>query len=1277
MKRAIKILMIFLLVVALILLIVLAFMQSRLFKNILRDFLEEKANEMLSGAELTIGRIEGNFIGSVKILGIKLEQDGSDLILLDEISLHYSLQRIIYKKIIISKILIDNIDIFLAQNADQIWNIQTLVLPEQNEPEAREQASGGIGWRIELQDFILQDSDISIRMWEDNPMVPAAISDLNIRFEGYYSDSESHFKLKSFSFSSDDPYFELVNISFAAVMRGNDFYLDAMELETCGSKISSDGKINIVTREIEYFNLSMYPLRLREFMAFIPEGLVKTLPDIYLDMELQSQRLQIGVNIEQGGQKFELTARADSIFSEPLYEVDLAISHFDINDWLEIEQPDMDINLNLGLDGRGIDIETAELAITLDLLPSFAGGRTLPYMTLEVGKRGNSAEFYSSIIGEFGNVKLDGRAIDIFDEVSYRLNGTLINIDLAPLALNDSLYTNLNLGFVLEGSGLDTETLTADFRLTSKPSSIMAYELKLFEADLHYDSQDYIIKDISLQSNLIRLKLRGRGNIEDRYNTLDFILQAGEPAYIKELLVADRFQLQGEISGTISTLAENIEARALINFSDLEYNEISLQKMTGYLDFTSEDGDITVDLRLGLSQFISGEYTINSINLHSYGNADKIDNVLDLRAGDAGMHFWAAVLPDSVVIIELNDLQLAYGSLVMHTPHADARLLLGRDSYIIRDFELEGGSGVMKLDGVISPEDSSDVLLTILGLQLDTLNDFGLIDGDIRGELDFSTSFRGSLIQPILQAELNLRDAGWNDVELGELDFSLNLAKNYLSSIFHLDRGDELLIAGSAKFPVYLDSRQNQEMIPYNEQIEAEISLNNLDISILQPFLAQVNKLAGTLNANLSISNTIAEPQIEGSLKFERGKFAMSSWGIDYPELRINSTFSNENIAIEEIYLRGGDGSLTLSGAIELRSPIQEGINSVDLRIFADKFSALNSRDLYLLMNSDIRLYGTQEKPQYSGNIEIARAIINIDKFKGGVQSEIDINSPLLVQSRLQNDPSLPKPDEKKESPQIDIIRNLQGKLDFTIPRNTWIRSKDMNIEIAGDLQIIKDSKDFKIFGNVRTLRGKYEVYGKKFDMQAGTVVFSGEAISNPFLDLKIRHIFRDMNREKRQLDLAISGQAMSPQVNFFLDDEQISDLDAISYLLFGRSSNEISNNEKSQVSQQSNSGLAMSMLSNQIGSQIANQISKKLNLDVIEFSGGENWKQASISVGKYITNDLFVNYKKEFSLSQSREIVPDEVSLEYEISRYFSVQAKRGDEKTTGVDLYWKFKLK
>jgi len=116
---------------------------------------------------------------------------------------------------------------------------------------------------------------------------------------------------------------------------------------------------------------------------------------------------------------------------------------------------------------------------------------------------------------------------------------------------------------------------------------------------------------------------------------------------------------------------------------------------------------------------------------------------------------------------------------------------------------------------------------------------------------------------------------------------------------------------------------------------------------------------------------------------------------------------------------------------------------------------------------------------------------------------------------------------------------------------------------------------------------------------------------------------------------------------------------------------------EKSQLAQ--NEGLVSTakleqLLTSRLTGELTNKIQKKLNLDVIEFKGDSNWRQASIILGKYITNDLFLSYKRDFHLGCSHEMVPEEISLEYEINKYLYLQATKGDDKTTGFDIFWKF---
>jgi len=102
--------------------------------------------------------------------------------------------------------------------------------------------------------------------------------------------------------------------------------------------------------------------------------------------------------------------------------------------------------------------------------------------------------------------------------------------------------------------------------------------------------------------------------------------------------------------------------------------------------------------------------------------------------------------------------------------------------------------------------------------------------------------------------------------------------------------------------------------------------------------------------------------------------------------------------------------------------------------------------------------------------------------------------------------------------------------------------------------------------------------------------------------------------------------------------------------------------------------GTASKILARQISGKITHNIGKALNLDVIEFSGSKNWNQASIIIGKYLTNDLYVSYEKEFNVLTSNELTTEELTLEYKVLRNLYLQAKQGNRSLSGVDVFLKF---
>ncbi len=88
-------------------------------------------------------------------------------------------------------------------------------------------------------------------------------------------------------------------------------------------------------------------------------------------------------------------------------------------------------------------------------------------------------------------------------------------------------------------------------------------------------------------------------------------------------------------------------------------------------------------------------------------------------------------------------------------------------------------------------------------------------------------------------------------------------------------------------------------------------------------------------------------------------------------------------------------------------------------------------------------------------------------------------------------------------------------------------------MEISGDVAVVKSATGFELFGTIETLRGAYELYGKRFVLQKGKLEFLGGQEINPQVDIEALYSFRDSDRAKRQMALQLSGSLDKPDFSF------------------------------------------------------------------------------------------------------------------------------------------------
>jgi translocation and assembly module TamB len=365
-------------------------------------------------------------------------------------------------------------------------------------------------------------------------------------------------------------------------------------------------------------------------------------------------------------------------------------------------------------------------------------------------------------------------------------------------------------------------------------------------------------------------------------------------------------------------------------------------------------------------------------------------------------------------------------------------------------------------------------------------------------------------------------------------------------------------------------------------------------------------------------------------------------------------------------------GHLTATGSLVF----PRGVSTLDGaelhgNVLARDFVVSKTRDHELKTEGDLVIERKSDSTSIRGSLDIERCRVWLPAFLEQSRSTpSDASLPLLVAATQLRD-TLPEaiPALAAEDTARAVRGGVGGRVRVNIPRNTWLQSPEINVEISGTLDLVPRRNSVEVFGYLNVERGSFTMYGKKFTFVAGRVDFQGGPTVDPNLILEVKYSYRGPEKNQEEIRLEITGRASKPTLEFKKNGERITNANAVSYVMFGRSLDELSQDQKSTIAGSTNDlaqGLASSVLSN----QLSNTVGKSLGLDVIEVSLQDNWRAAYLTAGKYISEQVYVRYTKGFQAEESGEAM-EEVALEYEPFKPFLLQLIQGTSKNTGLNVF------
>lgn len=1217
--------------------------------------------------ELSIGSISGKLFSHFIIHDISVKTGTDTILKCRNIELEYEPRQLLHKKLNITLLHIDSPVFNLRQESDSSWNFMKIIKNNNEENDTAKKASA---WKINLDKFSLDNMSAGIAAL-DTGSIPAFIH-LDIHLEGSFDSDTITAKIESMRIRTQKPDFEIVDFNGEVNKKGNEIQWKNVSVALKNTIGKTDGRYNMDDESADA-KLDFSPLAFEDFASLMKGTKLYGHPHLSANVSGNPAEYIFNLNITEKDQVIDLSGKIKDIRNDPSYFSGLVVSRLDGSYWTHVKNLKSDISGKLEISGHGFNMEENDVALKGRFGEAVYGGYSLKGLLFDAEKKKDKVTGSVSTGTFVGNARIKFDLSDIFGNPAYYLNATYSNVDIGKLPGADSLSSDLNGSLVVKGRGVTPGKINAGISMKSFNSEINNQKINDFGLEAVYDRGRYDFSIPGIETPFFRIKAEGQGSLKGQ-NNIDFTFEPSDLYSLLRPFGMPEASVSGKISGNITGTTDSLKAKLKIDLADLTYDSIKVQDIKADIDASVSGKLYSGTVQLNSDSIKYGKYSLQSadINAELAGNIVKAN--LELNVNDSlSAAFTGTVEGFENPLVRMNTLAINFMGNEWKSTGNSATIKLNKDDVEINGFGMSSGDQQLKVNGKLAFRGDEDLAMDIDSLQLQSMPLNNFLPYAVSGTVSAHMSLKGTSFAPVIDSRFSGDSFSLNKYKIDSLHILMNYDRELLSASGKIGFGQEEPLIINVRIPVRLSLSDSTTLLKDRAGLFASVRLGNLDLSELSSLFPLKNiSFSGSLNAEAEVNNTINDPVIKGSLDVRNGTFRDREFGIDYRDIRLSAAMDSDRLKIGEFVARSGKGNLGLSGSINLNSKDSLNTKDVTMNLKTSDFQALKSGTAELNFNSDIGITGSFAKPKMKGNVTVNSSKVNIDYFTSKfsrIKDEPDL--PLLDQALGDTiDLDIPSDSTSGIISGTSLFKNLSGELTLDIPGNTWVTGKDMNFELDGTLRAVKSSPDISLFGDLNVRRGYYKIYGRKFEFSRGVITFTGGSEFNPDLDVDIVYRFRDIEKNMRDLTLNIKGKLMQPQYAFMLDNEAIEEKDAISYIAFGKSINQLGEGEKEKMSGQD---IALGVAVTQLSSVLKGILQEEAGIDVFEFTGGEDWRSGSVTIGKYITNRLFLSYDRSFDFDKQRKTsVSEKIMLEYQLLRNLLIKATNQDVNS-GFDLIFK----
>jgi len=444
------------------------------------------------------------------------------------------------------------------------------------------------------------------------------------------------------------------------------------------------------------------------------------------------------------------------------------------------------------------------------------------------------------------------------------------------------------------------------------------------------------------------------------------------------------------------------------------------------------------------------------------------------------------------------------------------------------------------------------------------------------------------------------------------------------------------------------------------------------DLAPLQPWLGPESRLAGRLDANITVSGTGADPRIAGDVQAREISVREPQTGFEVEEGDVVLRMDGRSLRIERFVAktpwRPSEGARDrmrrieitpeTSGTISAEGVIDVVARTGNLRFKAEKAALTQLPKRFLAVSGEATLKTDQHGL-------VATAALKAD---AGWVGALDRPLPTVSEDVVVTRASAPAPaqntdDDEHEPMRIDVQLNLNNRV--------WFQGRGLDTRLDGSLHVVGQlGTPLRASGTIRAVGGTYRGYGQELSVERGVLVFNGP-IDNPRLN--ILALRKGLPVEA---GVEVLGSTTYPRVRL-VSTPDVPEPEKLSWLVLGRGAADASVGDMGVMLAAARAAWG--------GDDSSGDFTKKFGIDEVRIGRADTssvlgvlpqstvaGRTGTAAAGEIVSVGKHINRNLQLTFEQGLSDVEGALKITYRVSRQFQILARAG--YLPGIDAVYRW---